>query len=573
MATVTGFTAERMLEIENTTVVDGDVNGSGHLILQTREGTPIDAGSVIGPTGPRGYNGLYDRWNHQLSVTNPPNGVFSTGSLAPALATTLYFANLPASNNSFMGLFKTLRIGSMITVQSATNTDQWIQYTTTGAFVIGTNNSTVSVQVKEQGPAALAAGNVDILFTQPTAIAALNLPAGLVLANTLPVGYPEGTLPLEGQAISRTTYALLFQKWGTFYGVGDGSTTFNVPDYRGRDLMGRDTSQTEFDTMGKKGGEKAHTLTTNEIPPHTHGFKYGSHTVLWGGGSGNVYLAGGGNMAPGNPPGNELTVAQNINNATQNDGGGGQAHNNLQPYAVVQWVVTTGVGGGLYPASTGQMGKGTTAQRDGFYGVPTTDAQRVTLANGKPIWYNTEMDWEESYYAPNNLSGLTVKGLKVSPNAPAGWYPTPGNGPRALFVTTGAQAASTGSAFDKWDSGLSSIHSYNRSNGLIFMTSSNQRVTVGLAGYYDVRMMMVYPSGSGTGVASVRSSYNGGGGRAMQFPVVLQGSYGQEIPHNLDDTLLFANDFVYFYTDSASWGIGGGDARVKFEYLGPPLVT
>ncbi|MET0786629.1 MAG: tail fiber domain-containing protein [Paenisporosarcina sp.] len=53
MATVTGFTAERMLEIENTTVVDGEIQGD-NLILLTREGTPIDAGNVRGPVGPVG---------------------------------------------------------------------------------------------------------------------------------------------------------------------------------------------------------------------------------------------------------------------------------------------------------------------------------------------------------------------------------------------------------------------------------------------------------------------------------------------------------------------------------------
>lgn len=52
MATVTGFTKERMLEIENTTITDGHIDVAGHLILETREGTEIDAGSAIGPTGP-----------------------------------------------------------------------------------------------------------------------------------------------------------------------------------------------------------------------------------------------------------------------------------------------------------------------------------------------------------------------------------------------------------------------------------------------------------------------------------------------------------------------------------------
>jgi microcystin-dependent protein len=56
MATVTGFTAARMLEIENTTVVDGNVVGN-NLILQTREGTTIDAGNVRGPQGIQGIPG------------------------------------------------------------------------------------------------------------------------------------------------------------------------------------------------------------------------------------------------------------------------------------------------------------------------------------------------------------------------------------------------------------------------------------------------------------------------------------------------------------------------------------
>lgn len=56
MASVTGYTAERMQTIEDTTVVDGDIVG-GHLILLRRDGITIDAGSVIGPTGPIGPSG------------------------------------------------------------------------------------------------------------------------------------------------------------------------------------------------------------------------------------------------------------------------------------------------------------------------------------------------------------------------------------------------------------------------------------------------------------------------------------------------------------------------------------
>lgn len=52
MATVNGFTAERMLEIENTTVIGGTVDANGDLILSQRDGTTIDAGHVVGPIGP-----------------------------------------------------------------------------------------------------------------------------------------------------------------------------------------------------------------------------------------------------------------------------------------------------------------------------------------------------------------------------------------------------------------------------------------------------------------------------------------------------------------------------------------
>jgi microcystin-dependent protein len=86
-----------------------------------------------------------------------------------------------------------------------------------------------------------------------------------------------------GQAISRVTYASCFALLGTTYGAGDGSTTFNLPDLRGRALFGKDDmggsaagritsggSGIAGATLGAAGGEQAHTLTTSEIPSHTH---------------------------------------------------------------------------------------------------------------------------------------------------------------------------------------------------------------------------------------------------------------------------------------------------------------
>jgi microcystin-dependent protein len=73
---------------------------------------------------------------------------------------------------------------------------------------------------------------------------------------------PTGWLLCDGTAVSRTTYSDLFAITSTTYGVGDGSTTFNLPNLKGRVPVGLDTSQTEFDVLGETGGAKTHTLTS-----------------------------------------------------------------------------------------------------------------------------------------------------------------------------------------------------------------------------------------------------------------------------------------------------------------------
>lgn len=77
---------------------------------------------------------------------------------------------------------------------------------------------------------------------------------------------PDGWLLCDGGAVSRTTYSALFAVIGTTYGAGNGSSTFNVPDARGRTFMGRDAAQTEFDALGEGGGEKTVTLTAVNLP-------------------------------------------------------------------------------------------------------------------------------------------------------------------------------------------------------------------------------------------------------------------------------------------------------------------
>jgi microcystin-dependent protein len=126
---------------------------------------------------------------------------------------------------------------------------------------------------------------------------------------------PTGWFLCDGQAVSRVTYADLFTAISTKYGVGDGSTTFNVPNLKGKIPVGLDSAITDFNDRGKTGGSKTHTLTTAEMPAHTHG----GVTALSGSGAGK-----GAGIVTGDTSGST---------------GGGTAHENMPPYLIVNYII------------------------------------------------------------------------------------------------------------------------------------------------------------------------------------------------------------------------------------------
>lgn len=141
---------------------------------------------------------------------------------------------------------------------------------------------------------------------------------------------PSGYLYCNGAAVSRVTYAALFAVIGEAYGVGDGSTTFNLPDTRGRVLADRDNSggssanrvtDAQADANGGAMGAETHTLLIGEIPAHNHG---GGAALL---GAGALQFAGGGALA---------------STALTSQGGGG-AHNNMQPTMFINKIIYAGV--------------------------------------------------------------------------------------------------------------------------------------------------------------------------------------------------------------------------------------
>lgn len=112
--------------------------------------------------------------------------------------------------------------------------------------------------------------------------APINFPTGSVLDFAGSTA-PDGWLLCFGQAVSRTDYAALFAALGTTYGVGDGSTTFNLPDCRGRVKAGKDNmggvaagqltsalSGVNGAALGSTGGAQVHSIQTSEVGQHNH---------------------------------------------------------------------------------------------------------------------------------------------------------------------------------------------------------------------------------------------------------------------------------------------------------------
>lgn len=163
---------------------------------------------------------------------------------------------------------------------------------------------------------------------------------------------PDGWLLCDGSEVSRSTYANLFSAIGTTWGIGDGSTTFNLPNLKGKGRIMRDASQSEFDSLAETGGAKTHTLTTNEMPSHTHNQNAHNHTTDAGGAhnhtigtlgtSGSYGIKDGAASSSGTgSTSSHGGHTHGVNNATatNQNTGGGAAHNNLGPYAVVNSII------------------------------------------------------------------------------------------------------------------------------------------------------------------------------------------------------------------------------------------
>lgn len=188
------------------------------------------------------------------------------------------------------------------------------------------------VQLHEpKGVAAATAGTVYVANGAGSGSWIGLLPVGLVVPYA-GASAPSKFLFCFGQAISRSTYSVLFSAIGTAFGIGDGSTTFNLPDLRGRVVAGKDnmggtsadrltaaTNSLDGDTLGATGGVETHTNTQQG-------------TFSTGGPTGLISVTGGGSQAAHPQHGHSVTIS-----------GQTGAASSVQPTIILNYIIFTAV--------------------------------------------------------------------------------------------------------------------------------------------------------------------------------------------------------------------------------------
>lgn len=198
------------------------------------------------------------------------------------------------------------------------------------------------------------------------------VPAGIVW-EYLGTTAPPGWLMADGSAVSRAQYPGLFQAVGTQHGAGDGNTTFNLPNRKGRMGVGRDAGQTEFVSVGTTGGSKTTTAShTHDMGNHQHARTAGAASI-------------------GTGYGNSWGGAQGVG-WTGGLGGQSGTHNHS--------FVTTSLGGG---AADGLQGW---AQGDVHNGVQTTDRGGQLVFGGVVRGQSANHDHQLENHS-HNLEGHT----------------------------------------------------------------------------------------------------------------------------------------------------------------------
>ena len=184
---------------------------------------------------------------------------------------------------------------------------------------------------------------------------------------------PDNWLLCDADAISRTEYAELFSIIGTTFGPGDGSTTFNVPNLKGRTVVGKQPTDPDFKNVGQTGGSKF-------IQDHWHGYAYGSSAG--GDGSGLVYSRTDGTQ-------NKKTAIQGVQGTTTGNSG------NLQPYFTVNFIIKAKMSASLKGQVIDSLNSSSTTDAPSIHEVK--EALKANITTGQETMTNDYIDGKPVY--------------------------------------------------------------------------------------------------------------------------------------------------------------------------------
>lgn len=324
----------------NPTASDGISQGDDHLRLlkSTLKTTFPNVSGAVTPT------------HTELNYVDGVTSAIQTQLDAKApLASPTFTGNVTLPSTTSVGNVSSTELGYLDGVTSAIQTQLNAKANTSSlgtaaALNVGTSANNV-VQLDGSGKLPAVDGS------QLTGLAAgFSMPSGAVMPYAGSTE-PSGWLFCYGQPVSRTTYAALFAVLSTTYGVGDGSTTFNLPDLRGRVVAGKDdmggtsanrltglTGGVDGDVLGGTGGAETHTLTEAQMPSHTHFVaRNSSGTSALSSTNSLNDTANRSDLFSYELSGSTGSVTLGLSSAA----GSGSAHNNVQPTIILNYIIKT----------------------------------------------------------------------------------------------------------------------------------------------------------------------------------------------------------------------------------------
>ncbi len=297
--------------------------------------------------------------NTSIGGTATVGGAFVAGGAAQlqstvtAVGAATFKSDVSVSGNTRIGGTVTIAgavsLASTLSVAGATNFASTVTVVGAGTFksaVSVSGNVNIAGNTSIGGTVTISGANLAAPNAKVCASAyygdGSNLTGAMPTGAILPYGSsvaPSGYVLCNGTAYNRTgTYADLFGVIGVKYGVGDGSSTFNVPDTRGRFLAGWDAgtgvltsvtvSMITGATIGNTGGTQAVALAVAQIPSHQH--------LAWISGSGDDE----GVQANSSQLGLESNFAANSTVSTGSTGGSG-SHSNIPPSLIINYIIKT----------------------------------------------------------------------------------------------------------------------------------------------------------------------------------------------------------------------------------------